>query len=89
MSNSTQPGSPATTTASSPAADESAPAVGAVKDAAANAEQTAKETLDKASAAVDEWLVAARDAIRANPLAAIGGALLVGAAYVSLTSRKR
>jgi hypothetical protein len=35
----------------------------------------------------DEWIDAARDAIRTHPFAAIGAALLVGAAYASLKRR--
>lgn len=58
-------------------------------DAAKGAAATAKDALANAKDSADEWLSAARDTVRAHPLAAIAGALLVGAAYNSLTSRKR
>jgi hypothetical protein len=37
----------------------------------------------------DEWIEAARDAIRQHPFAAVAGALVVGAALLSLGSSRR
>ncbi|MEP6503812.1 MAG: hypothetical protein ABJD97_10795 [Betaproteobacteria bacterium] len=36
----------------------------------------------------DEWVGSVRDAIRAHPFATVAGALIVGAALLSLTSRR-
>ena len=43
----------------------------------------------KVSDTRSEWVGAARDVIREHPFTAIAGALLVGAAYVSLTGSRR
>lgn len=43
----------------------------------------------KAGDTRDEWLEAARDAIRQHPLATVAGALVVGAALLSLVSSRR
>lgn len=43
----------------------------------------------KVSDTRNEWVGAARDVIREHPFTAIVGALLVGAAYVSLTGSRR
>ena len=43
----------------------------------------------KVSDTRNEWVGAARDVIREHPFTAIAGALLVGAAYVSLTGSRR
>jgi hypothetical protein len=45
----------------------------------------AQQAQDTAAA----WIGAARDTVRGHPLAAMAGALLVGAAIVSLTSNRR
>jgi hypothetical protein len=37
----------------------------------------------------DEWLESARDAIREHPFAAVAGALVIGAALLSLNSSRR
>jgi ElaB/YqjD/DUF883 family membrane-anchored ribosome-binding protein len=63
-------------------------AADAAKDAASDPKQAVKDAMDGASATAEEWLAAARDMVKANPLAAIGGALLIGAAWVSLTRRR-
>ena len=60
-------------------------AAGAARDAAVNGKQAISDRVDE----VGEWVGAARDAVRAHPFAAIAAALLVGAAYNSLTSRRR
>jgi hypothetical protein len=43
----------------------------------------------KVSDTRSEWVGAARDVIREHPFTAIAGALLVGAAYISLTGSRR
>lgn len=45
------------------------------------------ESVKGAVSTADEWIVAAREAIKANPFAAIAGAALIGAAYMSLKRR--
>jgi len=45
--------------------------------------------VDKAGETRDEWLEAARDAIRQHPFAAVAGAALIGAALLSLRSSRR
>jgi ElaB/YqjD/DUF883 family membrane-anchored ribosome-binding protein len=62
--------------------------VAGMKSAADAAKDAASDAMDGASATAEEWLAAARDMVKANPLAAIGGALLIGAAWVSLTRRR-
>ena len=42
--------------------------------------------VDKAGDTRDEWLESARDAIRQHPFAAVAGALVIGAALLSLRS---
>jgi hypothetical protein len=42
----------------------------------------------KANDTRDEWIESARDAIRLHPLATVAGALLIGAALVSLRSAR-
>jgi len=44
--------------------------------------------VDKASDTRDEWIESARDAIRQHPFAAVAGALVVGAALLSLRSAR-
>jgi hypothetical protein len=44
--------------------------------------------VDKVSDTRDEWVESARDAIRQHPLAAVAGALLIGAALLSLRSSR-
>ncbi len=60
------------------AIDGAAKKVAPVVDGVSNVSQTK-----------DAWIGAARDAIREHPFAAVATALLAGAAYVSLSSRKR
>jgi len=76
-----------------------APVVDAVHDRVESAKasvQGAKDQVYKlrddarqAQDAAAEWIGAARGAVREHPLAAMFGALLVGAAIVSVTSRRR
>ncbi len=56
-----------------------------VEDTAARLQSNAEQAKDAAAA----WLSAAREVVRAHPLAAVGGALLIGAAYMSLSSKGR
>ena len=44
--------------------------------------------VDKASDTRDEWVESARDAIRQHPFAAVAGALVIGAALLSLRSSR-
>ncbi len=44
--------------------------------------------VDKAGDTRDAWIESARDAIRQHPFAAVGGALLIGAALLSLRSSR-
>ena len=44
--------------------------------------------VDKAGDTRDEWIEAARDAIRQHPFAAVAGALVIGAALLSLRSSR-
>ena len=44
--------------------------------------------VDKASDTRDEWIESARDAIRQHPFAAVAGALVIGAALLSLRSSR-
>ena len=43
--------------------------------------------VDKVGDTRDEWIESARDAIRQHPFAAVAGALVIGAALLSLRSR--
>jgi hypothetical protein len=45
--------------------------------------------VSRVGATRDEWIESARDAIRQHPFAAVAGALLVGAALLSLGSSRR
>lgn len=45
--------------------------------------------VSKAGDTRDEWLEAARDAIRQHPFATVAGALVIGAALLSLRSSRR
>jgi ElaB/YqjD/DUF883 family membrane-anchored ribosome-binding protein len=45
--------------------------------------------VDKASDTRDEWIESARDAIRQHPFATVAGALVIGAALLSLRSSRR
>lgn len=45
--------------------------------------------VDKASDTKDEWIESARDAIRQHPFATVAGALVIGAALLSLRSSRR
>ncbi|MET0383417.1 MAG: hypothetical protein ABW032_08345 [Burkholderiaceae bacterium] len=60
-------------------------AANAAKDTIANGKQAIQSRVDE----VGEWISAARDAVRTHPLAALAAAIVVGAAYNSLTSKKR
>ncbi len=44
--------------------------------------------VDKVGDTRDEWIAAARDAIRQHPFAAVAGALVIGAALLSLRSSR-
>ena len=44
--------------------------------------------IDKVGDTRDEWIASARDAIRQHPFAAVAGALVVGAALLSLRSSR-
>jgi ElaB/YqjD/DUF883 family membrane-anchored ribosome-binding protein len=44
--------------------------------------------VDKASDTRDEWIASARDVIREHPFAAVAGALVIGAALLSLRSSR-
>lgn len=46
-------------------------------------------SVSKAGDTRDEWIESARDAIRQHPFATVAGALLVGAALLSLSSSRR
>lgn len=56
-----------------------------VKDKASDLGEGALKAKDE----IGEWMVAARDAVRAHPFAAIGVALLLGVAYSSIGSKRR
>jgi ElaB/YqjD/DUF883 family membrane-anchored ribosome-binding protein len=45
--------------------------------------------VDKVGDTRDEWIEAARDAIRQHPFAAVAGAVLIGAALISLRSSRQ
>jgi len=45
--------------------------------------------VSKAGDTRDEWIESARDAIRQHPFAAVAGALVIGAALLSLSSSRR
>ena len=45
--------------------------------------------VDKVGDTRDEWIESARDAIRQHPFAAVAGALVIGAALLSLSSSRR
>ena len=64
----------------------------AIDDLAAKATSLAdglKDGAAKAGNTRDEWIASARDAIRQHPFATVAGALLVGAALLSLSSARR
>jgi ElaB/YqjD/DUF883 family membrane-anchored ribosome-binding protein len=48
-----------------------------------------QRSVSNAGDARDEWVEAARDAIRQHPFATVAGALVVGAALISLVSSRR
>jgi len=48
-----------------------------------------QDGVSKAGDTRDEWLESARDAIRQHPFAAVAGALVIGAALLSLNSSRR
>jgi len=64
-------------------------AVDSAKDTVANSKQSLQDGVHKLADTKDEWIDAARTAIREHPFAAVATALLIGAAYVSLGSSKR
>jgi len=64
-------------------------AVSSARDTVANGKQSLHDGVDKLVDTKDEWIGAARTAIREHPFAAVATALLIGAAYVSLGSGKR
>jgi hypothetical protein len=52
----------------------------------ASAAQCVQSGVSRAEDAQDEWIESARDTIRLHPLAAVAGAVLIGAALSSLAS---
>jgi ElaB/YqjD/DUF883 family membrane-anchored ribosome-binding protein len=64
-------------------------AVDSARDTVANSKQSLQDGVDKLVDSKDEWLGAARTAIRAHPFAAVATALLIGAAWASLGSSRR
>ncbi len=64
-------------------------AVDSARDTVANSKQSLQDGVDKLVDTKDEWIGAARTAIREHPFAAVATALLIGAAYVSLGSSRR
>ena len=64
-------------------------AVDSARDTVANGQQSLQDGVDKLVDTKDEWIGAARTAIREHPFAAVATALLIGAAYVSLGSSRR
>lgn len=63
-------------------------AVDTVADKVSSVADGLRGRVDGAGDARDEWIESARDAIRQHPFAAVAGALVIGAALLSLRSSR-
>ncbi len=63
-------------------------AVDRVSDKVSSVADGLRGRVDDAGDARDEWIESARDAIRQHPFAAVAGALVIGAALLSLRSSR-
>ena len=63
-------------------------AVDSVADKVSSVADGLRGRVDNAGDARDEWIESARDAIRQHPFAAVAGALVIGAALLSLRSSR-
>ena len=63
-------------------------AVDSVADKVSSVADGLRGKVDNAGDARDEWIESARDAIRQHPFAAVAGAIVIGAALLSLRSSR-
>ncbi len=63
-------------------------AVDSVADKVSSVANGLRDRVDGAGDTRDEWIESARDAIRQHPFAAVAGALVIGAALLSLRSSR-